>query len=75
MKLKMTEILKSFKLNKLSIVLLFLVLLIGLLSFVYFRDSAIYISRVDYNSLVENRAISSARLDEGKVYLTYDGKE
>ncbi|NLY03737.1 MAG: AAA family ATPase, partial [Campylobacter sp.] len=30
---------------------------------------------VDYNSLLENRAISSARLDEGKVYLTYDGKE
>lgn len=75
MKSKIAEISQKLKPNKLNIILIFLVILIFLLSFVYFRNSPTYISKAEYDSLVENRAITKATLDNGKIYLTYNGKE
>ncbi|QKF64787.1 AAA family ATPase [Campylobacter corcagiensis] len=75
MRSKIAEILQKLKPNKLNIILIFLFILIFLLSFVYFRNPSIYISKAEYDSLIDNKAITKATLDDGKIYLKYNGKD
>ncbi|QKF71203.1 integral membrane ATP-dependent zinc metallopeptidase [Campylobacter geochelonis] len=66
---------QKFKLNKLNIALIFLVILIGLLAFVYLRNSAVYINYNEYKQLLDTDSIQKARIENDKIYLTYNGKE
>ncbi|CZE48831.1 ATP-dependent metallopeptidase FtsH/Yme1/Tma family protein [Campylobacter geochelonis] len=75
MMLNLQEILQKFKLNKLNIALIFLVILIGLLAFVYLRNSAVYINYNEYKQLLDTDSIQKARIENDKIYLTYNGKE
>lgn len=75
MRSKIVQILHSFKPNKLNIVLIFLVLLIFLLGFVYFRQSPTYISNRDYKALIDSGAIQKAKIENDKIFIMYNGKE
>lgn len=75
MRLKKEEILRIFKLNKLNITLIFLFILIGLLSFVYFRNGPIYLNFNEYNQILNSNKIQKAKIDGNKIYLKFDGKE
>ena len=75
MRLKKEEILRIFKLNKLNIALIFLFILIGLLSFVYFRNGPVYLNFNEYNQILNSNKIQKAKIDGNKVYLKFDGKE
>ncbi|MCI6989676.1 MAG: AAA family ATPase [Campylobacter sp.] len=69
------EILLKFSKNKLNIILAILVLLIGLLSFVYFRSDPVYISKDEYQMLLNSGEISKADIVDDKIYLTYNKKQ
>ncbi|PSM52658.1 integral membrane ATP-dependent zinc metallopeptidase [Campylobacter blaseri] len=75
MKLNFQEILQKFKINKLNIILIFLAILIGLLSFVYLRNGPVYINYENYEKLLNSNSIESARIKDDKVYLKFNGRE
>lgn len=72
---KMNQIWLKFKENKLNIVLLFLLILITLLSYVYFRTNTAYISYDEYQKLIENRLIEGAHESGDKIMLKYGGRD
>ena len=68
------EILYKIKKSKLNIILIFLVLLIVLLSIVYFKDDSRYITEREFNELVRADQIKRAHIEDGNLNFTYDGK-
>ncbi len=68
------EILHKIKKSKLNIILIFLVLLIVLLSIVYFKDDSRYITEREFNELVRADQIKRAHIEDGNLNFTYDGK-
>lgn len=75
MKLNFQGITQKFKINKLNIILIFLAILIGLLSFVYLRNGPVYINYNSYVKLLNTNAIQSAKIKDEKVYLKFNGRE
>ena len=71
---KLTQIWHSFKENKLNLILAFLLILIVLLSFVYFRAPSSYISFDEYQNLLTNKLIEDAYIEGDKVYVKYSGR-
>lgn len=71
---KLTQIWHSFKENKLNLILAFLLILIVLLSFVYFRAPSSYISFDEYQNLLTNKLIEDAYIEGDKVYVKYGGR-
>lgn len=74
MRLNLMEILHKIKKSKLNIILIFLVLLIVLLSIVYFKDDSRYITEREFNELVRADQIKRAHIEDGNLNFTYDGK-
>ena len=68
------EILHKIKKSKLNIILIFLVLLIVLLSIVYFKDDSRYITEREFSELVRKDQIKRAHIEDGNLNFTYDGK-
>ena len=68
------EILHKIKKSKLNIILIFLVLLIVLLSIVYFKDDSRYITEREFSELVRADQIKRAHIEDGNLNFTYDGK-
>ena len=68
------EILHKIKKSKLNIILIFLVLLIVLLSIVYFKDDSRYITEREFSELVRADQIKRAHIENGNLNFTYDGK-
>ena len=68
------EILHKIKKSKLNIILIFLVLLIVLLSIVYFKDDSRYITEREFSELVRADQIKRAHIEGGNLNFTYDGK-
>lgn len=68
------EILHKIKKSKLNIILIFLVLLIVLLSIVYFKDDSRYITEREFSELVRTDQIKRAHIEDGNLNFTYDGK-
>ena len=68
------EILHKIKKGKLNIILIFLVLLIVLLSIVYFKDDSRYITEREFSELVRKDQIKRAHIEDGNLNFTYDGK-
>ncbi len=68
------EILHNIKKSKLNIILIFLVLLIVLLSIVYFKDDSRYITEREFSELVRADQIKRAHIEDGNLNFTYDGK-
>lgn len=68
------EILHKIKRSKLNIILIFLVLLIVLLSIVYFKDDSRYITEREFSELVRADQIKRAHIEDGNLNFTYDGK-
>ena len=68
------EILYKIKKSKLNIILIFLVLLIVLLSIVYFKDDSRYITEREFSELVRADQIKRAHIEDGNLNFTYDGK-
>lgn len=75
MKLDPKQILSSFKFNKLNIVLIFSVVLIILLSIVYFRNDNTYITYSDYQKLLKEDLIKSAMMDGDNIYILYNDRK
>ncbi|WP_298104348.1 AAA family ATPase [uncultured Campylobacter sp.] len=74
MRLNLMEILHKIKKSKLNIILIFLVLLIVLLSIVYFKDDSRYITEREFSELVRADQIKRAHIEDGNLNFTYDGK-
>lgn len=74
MRLNLMEILHKIKKSKLNIILIFLVLLIVLLSIVYFKDDSRYITEREFSELVRKDQIKRAHIEDGNLNFTYDGK-
>ena len=74
MRLNLIEILHKIKKSKLNIILIFLVLLIVLLSIVYFKDDSRYITEREFSELVRADQIKRAHIEDGNLNFTYDGK-
>ncbi len=74
MRLNLMEILHKIKKSKLNIILIFLVLLIVLLSIVYFKDDSRYITEREFSELVRADQIKRAHIEGGNLNFTYDGK-
>ncbi|MBS6153083.1 MAG: AAA family ATPase [Campylobacter gracilis] len=74
MRLNLMEILHKIKRSKLNIILIFLVLLIVLLSIVYFKDDSRYITEREFSELVRADQIKRAHIEDGNLNFTYDGK-
>ncbi|WP_297941550.1 AAA family ATPase [uncultured Campylobacter sp.] len=74
MRLNLMEILHNIKKSKLNIILIFLVLLIVLLSIVYFKDDSRYITEREFSELVRADQIKRAHIEDGNLNFTYDGK-
>ena len=68
------EILHKIKKSKLNIILIFLVLLIVLLSIVYFKDDSRYITEREFSELVRKDQIKRAHIEDGTLSFVYDGK-
>ena len=68
------EILHKIKKSKLNIILIFLVLLIVLLSIVYFKDDSRYITEREFSELVRTDQIKRAHIEDGTLSFVYDGK-
>ena len=68
------EILHKIKKSKLNIILIFLVLLIVLLSIVYFKDDSRYITEREFSELVRADQIKRAHIEDGTLSFVYDGK-
>ena len=68
------EILHKIKKSKLNIILIFLVLLIVLLSIVYFKDDSRYITEREFSELVRKDQIKRAHIEDGTLSFIYDGK-
>ncbi len=68
------EILHKIKKSKLNIILIFLVLLIVLLSIVYFKDDSRYITEREFSELVRKDQIKRAHIEDGNLNFTYDDK-
>ena len=68
------EILHKIKKSKLNIILIFLVLLIVLLSIVYFKDDSRYITEREFSELVRADQIKRAHIEDGTLSFIYDGK-
>ncbi|WP_297880577.1 AAA family ATPase [uncultured Campylobacter sp.] len=68
------EILHKIKKSKLNIILIFLVLLIVLLSIVYFKDDSRYITEREFSELVRADQIKRAHIEDGNLNFIYDGK-
>ena len=68
------EILHNIKKSKLNIILIFLVLLIVLLSIVYFKDDSRYITEREFSELVRKDQIKRAHIEDGTLSFVYDGK-
>ena len=68
------EIFHKIKKSKLNIILIFLVLLIVLLSIVYFKDDSRYITEREFSELVRADQIKRAHIEDGNLNFTYDGK-
>lgn len=68
------EILHKIKKSKLNIILIFLVLLIVLLSIVYFKDDSRYITEREFSELVRADQIKRVHIEDGNLNFTYDGK-
>ncbi|WP_297903259.1 AAA family ATPase [uncultured Campylobacter sp.] len=74
MRLNLMEILHKIKKSKLNIILIFLVLLIVLLSIVYFKDDSRYITEREFSELVRKDQIKRAHIEDGTLSFVYDGK-
>nr|WP_315003018.1 AAA family ATPase [uncultured Campylobacter sp.] len=74
MRLNLMEILHKIKKSKLNIILIFLVLLIVLLSIVYFKDDSRYITEREFSELVRADQIKRAHIEDGTLSFVYDGK-
>ncbi|WP_298705737.1 AAA family ATPase [uncultured Campylobacter sp.] len=74
MRLNLMEILHKIKKSKLNIILIFLVLLIVLLSIVYFKDDSRYITEREFSELVRKDQIKRAHIEDGTLSFIYDGK-
>ncbi|WP_297944941.1 AAA family ATPase [uncultured Campylobacter sp.] len=74
MRLNLMEILHKIKKSKLNIILIFLVLLIVLLSIVYFKDDSRYITEREFSELVRKDQIKRAHIEDGNLNFTYDDK-
>ena len=74
MRLNLKEILHKIKKSKLNIILIFLVLLIVLLSIVYFKDDSRYITEREFSELVRKDQIKRAHIEDGTLSFVYDGK-
>lgn len=74
MRLNLMEILHKIKKSKLNIILIFLVLLIVLLSIVYFKDDSRYITEREFSELVRKDQIKRAHIEDGTLGFVYDGK-
>jgi len=72
---QMKQIWQNFKASKLNFVLLLLVILIGLLSFVYFRESTTYISQQEYQNLLDQKLIQKAHIKGDKVFIRYGNRD
>lgn len=63
-----------FRLDKQNVILLFFIILIVLLSIVYFKDSTIPLSYEGYEKLIETKNIQKAVINGDKVLIKYDSK-
>lgn len=68
------KISRKFRLDKQNVILLFFVILIVLLSIVYFKDNSIPVSYEGYEKLMESNNIQKAIISNDKLLLKYDGK-
>ncbi len=67
---------ERFKNKKLIYTLITLLVLLGLVAFVYIKNSASTINYNTYNTLLKNDDIKSATIDDGYIILkTYKGKQ
>lgn len=76
MKSKLTQIMQKFKSNKLNIILFSSILLIILLSIVYFKDDTIYIKKVDFENFASQNILekSDITLENDTLFITYNGR-
>ncbi|MDA3053755.1 MULTISPECIES: AAA family ATPase [unclassified Campylobacter] len=74
MKSNLSQMWQKFKANKLNLILVFLGLLIVLLSIVYFKDDAQYISEREFSELMQRDLIKRAHIEDGALNFIYEGK-
>ena len=75
MKSQLTQIWQKFRLNKLNIILFFSLVLVVLLSIVYFKNDTNYIKFEDYQKLVESNLIEKANIDGDTLQIVYNGRK
>ena len=75
MKSQLTQIWQNFRFNKLNIILFFSLILVVLLSIVYFKNDTNYIKFEDYQKLVESNLIEKANIDGDTLQIVYNGRK
>ncbi|MBR4141454.1 MAG: AAA family ATPase, partial [Campylobacter sp.] len=75
MKSQLTQIWQKFRFNKLNIILFFSLVLVVLLSIVYFKNDTNYIKFEDYQKLVESNLIEKANIDGDTLQIVYNGRK
>ncbi|MBR0071016.1 MAG: ATP-dependent metallopeptidase FtsH/Yme1/Tma family protein, partial [Campylobacter sp.] len=75
MKSQLTQIWQKFRFNKLNIILFFSLILVVLLSIVYFKNDTNYIKFEDYQKLVESNLIEKANIDGDTLQIVYNGRK
>lgn len=75
MRSKLIQIWQKFRSSKLNIILFSSIVLIFLLSLVYFKNDTNYIEYGDYKQLLEQNLIEKAHVEGDKLYITYKGRK
>ena len=75
MKSQLKQIWQKFRFNKLNIILFFSLILIVLLSIVYFKNDTNYIKFEDYKKLVASNLIEKANINGDTLQIVYNGRK
>lgn len=75
MRLNLKEILQKFRQSRLKIVAILFFILILLVGFVYFRQTASYIKYDQYEKLLESGTIKKALIIKDRVYLSTSNRQ